>query len=102
MHVSASSPRFSELLLLNTHCQNFSALGLLAKQTENSYNSLIKTDSWRPFFIPDVDSLINEIKFLFLVLNELVHECIMGTGPDNTRGRVRLAPSRVYYQGRFP
>ena len=38
----------------------------------------------------------------FLVLNELVHECIMGTGPDNKRGRGRLAPSRVYYQGRFP
>ena len=39
---------------------------------------------------------------IFLVLNELVHECIMGTGPDNKRGRGRLAPSRVYYQGRFP
>ena len=39
---------------------------------------------------------------LLLVLNELVHECIMGTGPDNKRGRGRLAPSRVYYQGRFP
>ena len=38
----------------------------------------------------------------FLVLNELVHEGIMGTGPDNKRGRGRLAPSRVYYQGRFP
>ena len=39
---------------------------------------------------------------IFLVLYELVHECIMGTGTDNTRGRVRLAPSRVYYQCRFP
>ena len=28
-----------------------------------------------------------------LVLNELVHECIMGTGPDNKRGRGRLASS---------
>ena len=72
MHVSASSPCFLELMLLNTHCQNFSALGLLAKQTENSYNSLIKTDSWRPFFIPDADSLINEIKFLFLSINEIL------------------------------
>ena len=25
-------------------------------------------------------------------LNELVHSCIMGTGPDNKRGRGRLAP----------
>ena len=37
-----------------------------------------------------------------LVLNVLAHEGIMGTGPDNKRGRGRLAPSRVYYQGRFP
>ena len=27
----------------------------------------------------------------FLVLYELVHECIMGTGTDNTQGRVHLA-----------
>ena len=27
---------------------------------------------------------------LFMVLNELVHEGIMGTGPDNKRGRGRL------------
>ena len=40
--------------------------------------------------------------YILLVLYELVHECIMGTGTDNTRGRVRLAPSRVYYQCRFP
>ena len=31
---------------------------------------------------------------MFLVLNELVHECIMGTGPDHKRGRGHLAPSR--------
>ena len=55
-----------------TASRYFSALGLLAKQTENSYNSLIKTDSWRPFFIPDADSLINEIKFLFLSINEIL------------------------------
>ena len=32
-----------------------------------------------------------QVSKYFLVLYELVHECIMGTGTDNTRGRVRLA-----------
>ena len=47
------------------------------------------------------DQCIIEVTSELLVLNELVHECIMGTGTDNTRGRVRLAPSRVYYQSEF-
>ena len=35
-------------------------------------------------------------------LYELVHSCIMGTGTDNTLGRVLNAPSLVYYQCQFP
>ena len=54
------------------------------------------------FFNSHIKHFLHCFKNIFLVLNELVHECIMGTGPDNKRGRGRLAPSRVYYQGRFP
>ena len=44
---------------------------------------------------------INLNEYFFLVLYELVHECIMGTGTNNNKGRVRLSPSRVYYHPNF-
>ena len=38
-------------------------------------------------------SVLNYPILLYVVLYELLYECIMGTGTDNTRGRVRLAPT---------
>ena len=38
-----------------------------------------------------LDTKGNTLPLCTISLYELVHSCIMGTGTDNTRGRVRLA-----------